>query len=85
MRNRKHLQLELAVAVDELRVRKEVEPVVHDLVEGAEQPFTFVSAPLEQLGGFAFALVAEMRAQQVGHLPTVPHLFGHDTLQRQRS
>jgi len=83
-RHGEHGELELAVPVDELRVGEEVEPVVHQLVEGAEQPLAIVGAALEQLGRFALALVAEVRAEQVGHLPPVPHLLGHDPHQRQQ-
>ncbi len=59
-RDGEHLELELAVAVDELRVREEVEPVVDDLIEGAEQPLAFIGAALEQLRRFALPFVAEM-------------------------
>src|SRR5438445_787141 len=75
--HRQHLQLELAIPVDELGVGEEVEPGGDDLVEGAEQPLALVGATLEQLRGLALSLVAEVRAQEVGHLPPVPHLLRH--------
>ena len=82
--DRQHGQLKLAVPVDELCVREEIEPVVHQLVERAEQPLALVGAALEQLRRLTLALVAEVGAQQIGHLPAVAHLFGHHSLQRQQ-
>src|SRR4029077_3650951 len=73
-----------AAPSDELGVGKEVEPVVHELVEGAEQPFPLVGPALEQLGRLALAFVPEVRAEQVGHLPPVPHLLGHHAHQREQ-
>src|SRR2546425_356419 len=83
-RHRQHRELELAVAIDELRVGEEVEPVVHQLVERAEQALPLVGAAVEQLRRLALSLVTEVRAQQVRHLPAVPHLLGHDAHQRQQ-
>src|SRR3989441_1508992 len=75
--HRQHLQLELPVPVDELGVGEEVEPRGDDLIEGAEQPLTLVGAALQQLRGLALPFVAEVRAQEVGHLPPVAHLLRH--------
>src|SRR5256884_6294150 len=83
-RGGEHGELKLAVPVDELRVREEVEPVVHQLVERPQQPLAFVGAPLQELRRLALAFVAEVAAQQIGHLPAVPHLLGHHPHQRQR-
>ena len=69
--------MELAVAVDELRVGKEIHPVVHDFVEAAQQPLSFERIPLEQLRGLSATLVTEVFTQQVRHLPTMPHLLTH--------
>lgn len=72
-----HLELELAVAVDELGVGEEVEPVLDDFIEGAEQALPLLGAALEELLGLALPLVAEVLAEQVGHLPAVAHLLAH--------
>src|SRR5207245_2640675 len=52
-------------------------PVPTHLVERAARPLPPARPPLQQLRGLALAFVAEIRAQQVGHLPAVPHLLGH--------
>src|SRR5205807_5582491 len=72
------------VSVDELRVGEDVEPVVHQLVERSQQPLAFVGAPLQQLGRLALPFVAEVAAQEIRHLPAVPHLLGHHPHQRQQ-
>src|SRR2546429_568522 len=83
-RGGEHRELELAVPVDELRVGEEVEPVVDQLVERPQQSLALVGAPLQQLRRLALSLVAEMAAQQIRHLPAVPHLLGHHAHQRQQ-
>src|SRR3989454_12842237 len=40
--------------------------------------------PLQQLGGLALPLVAEVGAQQIRHLPAVPHLLGHHAHEREQ-
>src|SRR2546421_7963862 len=83
-RGGEHRELELAVPVDELRVGEEVEPVVDQLVERPQQSLALVGASLQQLRRLALSLVAEMAAQQIRHLPAVPHLLGHHAHQRQQ-
>src|SRR6266568_898823 len=83
-RDGEHRQLELAVAIDELGVGEEVEPVVDELVERSEQALPFVGAALEQLRRLTPAFVPEVPAEQVRHLPTVSHLLGHHPHQGQQ-
>src|SRR2546421_10658893 len=83
-RGGEHRELELAVPVDELRVGEEVEPVVDQLVERPQQSLALVGASLQQLRRLALPLVAEVAAQEVRHLPAVPHLLGHHAHQRQQ-
>ena len=73
-----HLELELAVAVDEIRVGEEVEPVVNLNVEGAEQAFVFEGAALQHLLRLDFSGGAEKVDEQGAHLPAVAHFFDHD-------
>ena len=77
-RGREHVELELAVAVHELGVGEEVDPVVHVHVEGAEQAVVLPGAPLEQLARLDLARLAEVVDEQVAHLPAVAHLLDHD-------
>ncbi len=76
--------MELTVAIDELRIGEEIEPVVHQLVERPEQPLPLVGPALEQLRRLALSLVAEMSAEQIRHLPAVAHFLGHHAHQRQQ-
>ena len=66
-------QLELAVAVGEVREHEEREPVGRRLVEGAEDArvVDIARAPLEQRFGFLAAVAAEVGLQQVDHRPQV--------------
>ena len=75
---REHVELELPVAVDELGVREEVDPVVHVHVEGAEQPVVLPGAALEELARLDLPGLAEVVDEQVAHLPAVAHLLDHD-------
>ena len=77
-RRREHVELELAVPVDELGVGEEVDPVVHVDVEGAEQPAVLPGAPLEELARLDLSGFAEVVDEQVAHLPAVAHLLDHD-------
>ena len=77
-RRREHVELELAVAVDELGVREEVDPVVDVDVEGPEQAVVLPGAALEELARLDLPGLAEVVDEQVAHLPAVAHLLDHD-------
>src|SRR3984957_4803424 len=77
-----HGQLKFSVAIDEIGVGEEIEPIVDDLIKRAEQPLLFESAPLKHLLRFHFSAVAKMIDQQVAHLPAVPHFFRHHAAER---
>src|SRR3989442_3127653 len=83
-RDREHGELELTVAIDELRVGEEIEPVVHQLVERPEQPLPLVGPALEQLRRLALSLVAEMAAEEIRHLPAMAHFLCHHAHQGQQ-
>src|SRR6266852_197563 len=72
-----HLELEFTVAVDEVGVGKEVEPVVDVDVECAQQAFIFKSTALQHFLRFDFAGGPEEVDEQGAHLPAVTHLFDH--------
>ena len=78
-----HGELELAVAVHELRVSEKVQPVLHRLVESAQQPIVGKGAPLEQLLRLNAPGAAKLVNQQMAHLPAVAHLFRHHAHQAQ--
>src|SRR2546427_10696954 len=59
-----HGKLELAVAIDEIGVGEEVEPVVDVLVEGPEQTLLIKRPPLQHLLRLDAPAVAEMVDQQ---------------------
>src|SRR5215471_8711859 len=77
-----HSELELSVAIDEICVGEEVEPVIDILVEGTEQAPLLERAPLEHLLRFDAPAVTEMVDQQVAHLPAVAHLLCHNAAER---
>jgi hypothetical protein len=77
-RGREHVELELAVAVDELGVGEEVHPVVDVDVERSEEPAVLPGAPLEELAGLDPARIAEVIDEEVAHLPSMAHLLDHD-------
>src|SRR6185436_4014093 len=70
-----HLELELPIPVDVLGIGKEVQPVLYDFIEGTEQTLALLGPSLEKLLGLPFPLVPEVLAQQVRHLPAMPHLL----------
>ena len=72
-----HLQLEFAVAVNEIGVGKKIEPVVNRLVERAQQALALKGAALQHLLRFHFAGVAKVFDKQRAHLPAMAHLFDH--------
>src|SRR2546429_619654 len=53
-------------------------------VERPQQSLALVGAPLQQVRRLALALVAEVAAQEVRHLPAMPHLLGHHAHQCQQ-
>jgi hypothetical protein len=71
------LELELAVAVGEVREHEERQPVVHRLVERAQDArlVDVARVALEQFFGFLAAVAAEVRVQQVDHGPQVAALL----------
>src|ERR1039457_3347983 len=73
-----HLKLEFPVAVYEVGVGEEVQPVIDFDVESAEQALVFEGAALQHLLGFHLAGRPEEVDEQGAHLPTVAHLFDHD-------
>ena len=77
-----HLQLELAVAVDEVGVSEEVHPVVDVDVECAEQALVLKGTPLQHLLCFNFARISEVIDQERTHLPAMAHLLDHDPRNR---
>ena len=78
-----HRQLELSVAVHEIRVGEEVEPVRDVFVERVEQPVLLAEgAPLEYLLRFDLPLAAELVDEQMAHLVAVARLFDHDPHER---
>src|SRR5437870_9485814 len=66
---REHGELELAVAVYELRVGVKIQPVLDRLVESAEEPVVGEGAPLEQLLRLDPPRAAKLADQQMAHLP----------------
>ena len=66
-------ELELAVAIGEVREHEEREPVGRPLVEGAEDAriVGVARAALEQRVGFLAAVASEIAMQQVHHRPQV--------------
>src|SRR6185437_8611103 len=71
-----HGELEFTVAVHEIGVREEIEPVADFLIEGAEEAARFKGAALEHFLRLDAAAVAEMVDEEVAHLPAVAHFLG---------
>src|SRR5207247_7171315 len=71
-----HGELVFADAVAPVVPGEDVDPV-QAYVEHLEQRLAARRAPLEELARRGTALVAEVRDEQVGHLPAVAGFFGH--------
>ena len=80
---REHRQLELSVAIHEVRIREEIEPVRHVFVERVEQPVLLAErAALEHLLRLDLPFAAEMFDHQMAHLIAVARLLDHDAHER---
>ena len=74
-RAREHLELELAVPVDELGEDEEIDPVVDVLVERPEQPAPLERPAFQELLRLPPAGLAELVDEEVRHLVAVAHLL----------
>src|SRR5881409_859586 len=76
-----HRQLKFTIPVDKLSVGEEIEPVVNQRVERAQQPITFENSSLQKFSNLQFSGISKVVNQEIAHLPTIAHFLTIDTNQ----